>query len=256
VGAFAPHWIAFAQQKERPSFEVASVKPGDPNERRVSILMTPGGRFTTTNASLKMLIGFAYDVRNHQISGGPNWLDSEKYNIEAKPDNTVTIAPGPAGAPQIRLMTQSLLADRFKLTLHRETKEEPVYELLVAKGGPKLKEATETAKGAQQGLRTGRGEINGMAAPLSLLAQMLSQQLGRSVIDKTGLTAKYDFTLTWTPELGQFPGGDRPDAPPPPDPNGPSLFTAVQEELGLRLESTKGPVEILVIDHAEKASEN
>jgi uncharacterized protein (TIGR03435 family) len=128
--------------------------------------------------------------------------------------------------------------------------------LLVAKGGPKLKEATETVKGSQQGLRTGRGQINGMAVPMSLLAQMLSQQLGRSVIDKTGLTAKYDFMLTWTPELGQFPGGDRPDAPPPPDPDGPSLFTAVQEELGLRLESAKGPVEILVIDHAEKASEN
>jgi bla regulator protein BlaR1 len=257
AGALAPRWIAFAQQPERPAFEVASVKRGDPNDRRFSLLMLPGGRLTTTNASLKMLIGFAYSVLNHQISGGPGWLDSDKYNIEAKPDSTVTIAPGPAGAPQIRAMTQALLAERFKLTLHRETKEESVYELVVGKGGSKLKEATETAKGPQQGLRLGRGELNGMAAPISLLVLYLSQQLGRSVIDKTGLTAKYDFTLTWTPELGpQFPGGDRPDAPPPPDPNGPSLFTAVQEELGLRLESAKGSVDILVVDHAEKASEN
>jgi uncharacterized protein (TIGR03435 family) len=256
AGALVPRWIAFAQQPDRPSFEVVSVKPGDPNDRRVSVFMQPGGRFTATNATLKMLIGFAYDLREHQMAGGPSWLGSERYNIEAKADSATPIPPA-SNNVTMRLMAQSLLAARFKLAVHRETKEEQVYELVVAKGGPKLKEATDSAKGPQQGLGMGRGKVTGMAAATSLIARFLSEQLGRSVIDKTGLTGKYDFTLTWTPEFGQqFPGGDRPEAPPPTDPNGPSIFTALQDELGLKLESAKGPVDILVIDHAEKPDAN
>jgi bla regulator protein BlaR1 len=256
AGSRAPRWIAFAQQPDRPSFEVVSVKPGDPSDRRVLVAMQPGGRFTATNATLKMLIGFAYDLRDHQMAGGPSWLGSERYNVEAKADSATPIPPASNGAT-MRLMAQSFLAERFKLAVHHETKEEQVYELVVAKGGPKLKEATDTAKGPQQGLGMGRGKVNGMAAATSLIARFLSEQLGRSVIDKTGLTGKYDFALTWTPEFGQqFPGGDRPEAPPPTDANGPSIFTAIQEQLGLRLESAKGPVDVLVIDHAEKPDAN
>ena len=250
AGSLAPRWIAFAQQPARPSFEVASVKPSVPRTAHFSLLEL-GGRFTTTNTTLKMLIGFAYDVRDYQIAGGPNWLDSAKYNVEAKPD-----VPRPAehNAARMRLMAQSLLAERFKLAIHRETKELPVYDLVVAKGGPKLKKAANTAEASG---RRGRGLLTGVAADMPLLVNQLSQQLGRSVIDKTGLTGKYDFKLEWTPDPGElrFPAGG-PDAPPPPDLSGPSIFTAVQEQLGLKLESVKGPVEILVIDHAEKPDAN
>jgi uncharacterized protein (TIGR03435 family) len=240
----------------RPAFEVASVKPGDPDNRIWRLGSMPGGRFAANNASLKLLIQMAYDVRSHQISGGPNWLDSAKYDIDAKPDSATAIPPGPASATQMRLMLQSLLEERFKLKLHRELREEPVYELVVAKGGPRMPQATDTLKQPGQGLmRMGRGQLTGTAVAISFLVSTLSQQLGRSVIDKTGLTGQYDFDLKWTPELGefQFPTGD---AGPPPDPSGPSVFTAIQEQLGLKLESNKGPVDVLVIDHAEQPSEN
>jgi uncharacterized protein (TIGR03435 family) len=255
LGALAPRWIAFAQQPDRPSYEVASVKPGDPNDRQVRVA-GQGGRFTVANASLKMLIGLAYGVQDHQISGGPNWLDSEKYNIEAKIDSAAVTAPGPDSAGRMLLMIQSLLGERFKLTVHRESKEEQVYELVVAKGGSKLKEA-DTGKQGRGARRPGRGQLTSMGAPISSLVNALSQQLGRSVIDKTGLTGGYDFELKWTPDPGETAGlFGGPDAPPPPDPNGPSIFTALQEQLGLRLESAEGPVEILVIDHAEKPDAN
>jgi uncharacterized protein (TIGR03435 family) len=257
AGSLAPRWIAFAQEPARPSFDVASVKPGDPNTRQFGIGMQPGGKFTAANASLQRLIGFAYDVRNHQISGGPKWLDSATFNIDAKAGSATPIPPGPLGAPKMRLLVQSLLADRFKLALHRETRDEQVYELVLGKGGSKLKEATDTAKGRQQGLQMGRGQFTGMASPMLLLVNQLSGQLGRSVIDKTGLTGKYDFTLKWTPDPGALGGPpDGPDATPPSDLSGPSIFTAVQEQLGLRLQSARGSVEVLVIDGAEKPDAN
>jgi uncharacterized protein (TIGR03435 family) len=170
-------------------------------------------------------------------------------------------------------MLQALLADRFKLSIHRETKELPVYALVAAKNGPKLQEAKADATypngikgpdGVARGgmMRIGGGEVTGQGLPIANLTRMLSQQLGRTVIDKTGLTGKYDFTLQWTPDESQgpmFKGAD--GAPPggnpaPPESSGPSLFTAIQEQLGLKLESQKGPVEIIVIDHVEKPSQN
>jgi uncharacterized protein (TIGR03435 family) len=251
-----PRWIAFAQQ---PAFEVASIKPADPNLRS-HFLGTQNGSFTATDATLKQLVGFAYDLRDHQIFGVPKWLDSDRYSIEGKPDNATRIPPGPAGPPLARAMLQQLLAERFKLAVHRETKQEQVYELVIAKGGPKLQDADTTRAGPKGIGSTGPGRLQGMAASMGVLAQVLAQVLSRSVIDKTGLTGRYDFMLEYTPELGQFQTGppSLPDGPgpPPPDPNGPSLFTALQEQLGLRLESTKGPVEILVIDHAEKPDAN
>jgi len=161
---------------------------------------------------------------------------------------------------QMRERVRSMLADRFQLMVHRETKESAVYALVVAKGGTKLKENTDpSGRPGIMGRR--RGEFTGTAAPMQLLTQMLSNQLGRPVIDKTGLTGKYDFQLQWTPDPGQNPGppGVLPPgvaAPPPPDPNGPDVFTAIQEQLGLRLESQKGPVDMIVVDRVEKPSEN
>src|SRR5579872_1572706 len=281
-----------------PSFEVASVKPNKSGGRGAGLQMAPG-RFTAKNIPLKMLIGFAYDVRDFQISGGPGWLSSEKYDIEAKPE-------GLTGDPtklseeqrqhqeeQLRLMVQSLLADRFKLTVRHETKELPVYALVVAKNGPKLQVAQETpptpdpppspepsqppgskALGGRgiskalggRGMMMRPGHFEGRSAAVSFLAHALSRQLGRTVLDKTGLKGVYDFTLDWTPDESQGRmfmgpkdanlGAGGPPAPPPPDASGPSIFTAIQEQLGLKLESTKGPVEILVIDHVEQPTEN
>jgi uncharacterized protein (TIGR03435 family) len=254
---------------------------------------SPGGRFTAANISLKMLIHLAYGVTDSQISGGPGWLNSEKFDIEAKADDSSIAEPWKLSEEQRKLaqdrskrMLQALLADRFKLTLHRETKELPVYALVVAKNGPKLQAATadelappdpkeahvrlDSPKGPMpkgRGLLMRPGQLSGTAAPIAILAETLSNQpeLGRTVLDKTGLQGYYDFTLKWTPDerQGQMfrgPGdgakeGPGSDSAPPPD-SGPSLFTAIQEQLGLKLESQKGPVEILIIDGAERPSEN
>jgi bla regulator protein BlaR1 len=256
ASALAPRWIAFAQQPDRPSFEVASIKPGDPDNPQLKLFMVPGGRLVTTNVPILALLGFAYDLRNHQISGIPKSLDSARFTIEAKAPEANSPPPSSEGALRFRLMLQSLLADRFKLVVHRETREEQIYELVVDKGGSKMKEAVDV-EDAPRGIQGGgRGQLQGMAAPMQLLVNVFSQQLGHSVIDKTGLSGKYDFTLKWTPDPSAGPPPPGAPAGPPPDPNGPSLFTAVQEQLGLKLQSTKGPVEILVVDHVERPSEN
>jgi bla regulator protein BlaR1 len=264
-----------------PTFEVASVKPNKSGDMGVQLMFQPGGRFNAKNISLKFLIRFAYGVQDFQITGGPAWLNSDKYDIEAKAEgrsktemDNMTDAQRDADMEQNKLRMQALLADRFKLTLHKESKDAPIYALVVAKNGPKLKEATPeelappdpneapkppgpNGKMRGRGMRMGRGELTGQAAQMTFLADVLSNQVGRTVIDKTGLTGLYDFTLKWTPDESQGPMFKGPgDAPPPPDPNGPSLFTAIQEQLGLKLEPQRGPVDLLVIDHAEKASEN
>ena len=264
----------------KPSFEVATVKPNASGDNRVAIMRQPGGRFVSTGISLKMLMGFAYRVRDFQISGGPNWITTDRWNIEGKAEEGSI--PPPTGPPDpnvpdpLSLMVQSLIEERFQLKMHRETKELPVYDLVAAKGGPKIKLSEDQSpfrppeRGApplppvQRGgpmprgsMRMGRGELEANGVPLANFIQTLSQQLGRPVIDKTELKGLYDIKLQWTPELGQglvVPGG--PEPPPPPADAGASIFTAVQEQLGLRLESTKGPVEVLVIDSVQKPTEN
>ena len=256
AAVFTPRWIAFAQQL---AFDVASIKRSDPNLRS-HFSGTRNGSFIATDATLKQLVGLAYNLGDYHISGGPKWVDSDRYSVEGKPDSATPIPPGRAGWPQTMAMLQQLLAERFKLAVHCETKEEQVYELVIAKGGSKLKQADTTRAGPKGIGSTGPGRLQGIAASMDVLVQVLAPVLSRSIIDKTGLTGKYDFTLEYTPELGQFQPG--PDGladgprPAPPDPNGPSLFTALQEQLGLRLESARGPVEVLIIDHAEKPDAN
>jgi uncharacterized protein (TIGR03435 family) len=165
-----------------PSFEVASVKPGDPNDRNFAFLAS-NGRFTATNQTLKTLIGYAFDVRQLEIMGGPGWLDVDKYNVEAKSEKP---RPSPV---ESRAMYRSLLEDRFKLAAHRETKPGQVYELAVAKGGSKLK---ESASADQRIQRLGFGRFAGTGVSIGSLVSLLSQQLERTVIDKTGLTRRYD----------------------------------------------------------------
>ena len=255
---------------ERPTFEAASIKPAKPGAMGSFIRNQPGGRFSANNMTVKNLLTIAYDVQPFQIVGGPGWLDSERYDVEAKAeessDGDAAAKPPSDMRKQMdaqRLRLQSLLAERCKLTMHRETRQLPVYAMVIAKGGPKLKESPVNTTGKpNMQMRMGFGQLNGVDTPLSILAETLSRQLGRVVLDKTGLTGNYDFNLQWTPDAGQMaamgppPGAPPGMAPPPSDPNGPSVFTAIQEQLGLKLESQKGPVDVWVIDSVEKPSEN
>jgi len=250
AGAFAPRLVAFAQTQR---FEVASVKPNNSGERKWLAPPPAGGRYAVTNMTLQMLVVQAYGLPSFQISGAPPWFDSDRFDVEGK-------ALGNPPKEQIMVMLQSLLADRFKLAVHRENKEAPVFELVVAKGGIKFKEGkcvgepgfANPCGGFSVGLR---GVMVGREVGVDQLASNLGSLLSRQVHDKTGLAGKYDFDLTWTPDGSTIRGPGDPDAPPP-DPAGPSIFTALQEQLGLELKSTKAPVEILVIDHVEKPDEN
>jgi uncharacterized protein (TIGR03435 family) len=255
AGSLAPRWIAFAQEQPRPSFEVASVKP-TPAARSGDDYGTyfrnlPGGRFSAENFSLGMLIMVAYQVDRNQISGGNSLrFGGDRYDIEASADDRdprfkAADAAGPAAKQALRdAMLQSLLEDRFKLAIHRETKETSGYALVVAKGGPKLKEPT-VARSGDGSISAGRGRLTGQKAPLSMLAGQLTRMVGGTVADETGLEGGFDFNLEWTPE--ETPA-DLASAP--------SIFTAIQEQLGLRLEARKERTEIIVIDHVEKPDAN
>jgi uncharacterized protein (TIGR03435 family) len=249
AGAIAPRLLAFAQELK---FDVASVRPNTSGKGGAMGPYLAGGRVLGTNVSLGMLVERAYQVFPFQIEGGPSWVNSDRFDVEGK-------ATGTLSKEQAWLMLQSLLAERFKLALHRQTKETPVYELMLAKGGVKFKEGKCVGQPGPAnpcgGVSGSRSTLMGRVTTVSDLASSLTGILGRVVIDKTKLTGKYDFDLHWTPDETALKGPGDPDAPPP-DPNGPSIFTALQEQLGLELKATKGPVEMLVIDHAEKPDAN
>jgi uncharacterized protein (TIGR03435 family) len=241
--------LAVGVRGQAPEFEVASIKPNHSADGRVLMGMAPGGRFTATNTTVKQLIMTAYRIRAHQISGAPAWLDSEKYDIVAKPE-------GGANPDQIKLMLQALLAERFKLTMRHESKELPVYALVVGKSGPKFQASKDSGGPGRRGIQMGRGLIEGQQMTMEMFADQLSGMAGRTVLDKTGLTGSYDLRLEFTPDESQAQMFNGPGGSPPPDPNGPSLFAAVQEQLGLKLEAQKGPVTVYVIDRVEKPTEN
>ena len=246
-----------------PEFEVASIKPNASYDGRILLQVLPGGGLTTSGATLSFLLTLAYEVRSFQISGGAGWINSERFDVVARSDRStgsqndpsdptrITAEQLKAMQQQMRPKLQALLADRFKLTLHRETREESVYALVVGKGGAKFQQAN----GNFGGLRIGKSQLTGSGATVEMLATALANQLGRPVLDRTGLKGQFDFKLEWAPDAAQAspPGVD---APTPAGTSGPSVFTAVQEQLGLKLESSKGPVEMLVIDHVERPSEN
>lgn len=256
----------------KPQFEVASIKQGSLGLPGGWIRMEPGGRlFRVTNMTLKELIQRAYSVDPFQVSGGPAWVDSARYDVNATSEK-------PSKPPEIRVMLQSLLADRFQLTIHRETRELPVYALVLAKKdgklGPSLTQPKEgacieydpahpppitaTVCGTTR-FNPSHGWLTIVRQPFDSLTKTLREVLGRAVIDKTGLTGNFDIHLEWTPdpnEVARLLAVLPPGVPNPPPSDGPSIFVAVQEQLGLKLESQKGPVEVLVIDRAEKPSEN
>jgi uncharacterized protein (TIGR03435 family) len=242
------------------AFEVASIKPNKSGGSRSGTSLS-GGRFTATNTDIKTLMQYnAFGIPGMQILGGSSWLSTERFNIDAKMDDTVAEQmkklSGEAETLWMRQMVQQMLADRFKLAFHRETDEFSVYALVVAKNGPKIERA-KNADGSPS-VSWGNGKLKAESVTMEKLAQTLtmasSRELGRIVIDKTGLDGKYDLTLAWSPDdrSAAMASTQNENAAPP----GPSIFTAVQEQLGLKLESRKAPVGTVVIDHIEQPSEN
>jgi uncharacterized protein (TIGR03435 family) len=243
--------LAQAPRPKFDTFDVATIKRTDPDERSRLLMMQGDHRFIGKNYTVKLLIAAAYDLNPKAISGGPEWVNSEHYDI-------VGVTPGevrPTRNEQMSML-RGLLADRFRLTFHREAKEFSIYVLEVAKNGSKLK---ASAAAADVPPIVGPGVVHPQKIVLpgrnanmnDLVAVMQRAILDRPVVDKTGLTGRYDFDLEWAPDETQF-GGELPTAPA--DASSPPLFVAMQEQLGLRLEATRGPVQALVVDKVERPS--
>jgi uncharacterized protein (TIGR03435 family) len=233
-----------------PSFDIAAIHLHQPEPHERSHIVDSSGRFTTANVDLKSILQWAYDLPASRIVGGPAWIDSARWDIEAKAENALdtqkTFDP-PAARLEKRRMVQALLAERFGLVVHRETRELPIYALVVAKCGPTF--LANQAGGTTIDRNRGRIQIEGGGNTVSLLAEQLAETLGRVVVDQTGVSGRYKLVLTWTPDDIEASPSSVPDS-------GPSLFTALQEQLGLRLESRRGPVEVLVVDQAVLPSPN
>jgi len=263
--AFAITFIcmaAGAQTVRRPlAFEVASIKPSSPDDSGYAIQTTGGEGLNVTNAPVRNLITFAYDIRDLQLSGGPGWLGTDRYDIAAKTarddaafgstgPNSMTDAQRKTYTERVRERLRTLLAERFGLVVHHESRDVAVLLLTVAKGGPKMKVAAED--GARRGMRgTGRGHTQGYAVTMERLATYPGTVCGRSVLDRTALAGKFDWTLDWSPD-SPAPGGDSAALPQ----IGPTIFTAVQEQLGLKLEPGRGPIDSIVIDRITHPTEN
>ena len=256
------------------TYEAASVKPNKSGVQGSSIRRFPGGRLQATNMPLRALITFAYQLQPFQLVEDPGWIRNETFDIVAKMEgDPPPVMPGSGPDPHMVAM-RTLLAERFKLAVHRETRQMDIYELVLArpdgKLGPALKPTTQdcaammaAARGGPPpgpapgpnspvvcGMRGLPGRLVAGAMPMAQLASNLSGQVQRIVVDRTGLSGGWDFEITFAPErpLNPPPGVEFPAA----DPNAPSLFTAMQEQLGLKLQSTKGPVEVLVVERVEQ----
>lgn len=255
---------------QAPAFEVASIKPDKSGELSESANLTPGGEFTARHFTLQLLIAMSYatggPLPSYRMAGGPAWIATDRFDIIAK-------MPTPGGTPaESFAMLRTLLGERFHLRVHHEDRELPIFALVTdkpdARLGPKLhpstrdcspaatlgSQAAQTSDGAPTcGLRFGPGRLLGGNQTISALALTLSRYLSRSVMDRTQLAGRYDMALEWTPSPGEgLQTTAAPSAPPRGPDDGSSLVTAVKEQLGLRLESTRGPVDVLVIDNAER----
>ena len=253
-----------------PKFASVSIKPHPAEDKGFmmqKMMMAPvrdGGGFTARGVSLHSLLRGAYMVQDTQIVGEPDWAKSERYDIDAKADPSFAEQTRNLGDPQDRLraqqMLQQLLTDYFKVGVHQEVQDETVYELVVAEGGSKLRPSPDPNHKAM--MRMGVGELNSEGTPLDLLVAQLSQRVGRTVVDKTGLKGNYVFSLHWTPDADEqariraaAPGLQDPALERPPA-SGPPLMTAIEEQLGLKLQPTTERVPILVIDQAEQPAQN
>jgi uncharacterized protein (TIGR03435 family) len=238
----------------KPAFEVATIKPHDPAQRG-QIVTLRGNEIITTNETVHDLINLAYWLHPKQVAGGPAWAESDKWDMAGKPD-----APGQPNVDQMKMMIQKLLADRFQLKFHWEKRELPVYAIRIAKSGSKIIRSQDDPKG-YPGWNFGRA-ASGTAltfrnSPMSQVTAILQNFLDRPVVDQSDLSERYDFTVTFTLDAAQsvrlggapIPPADNPDA-------APDVFAAFQQQLGLKLESAKAPVDVMVIDQVEKPSEN
>jgi uncharacterized protein (TIGR03435 family) len=233
----------------RLEFEVASIKPSDPNEQGGGIKADPGGEtYHAQNAPVRLMIQLMWKLNDAQIVGAPDWVNKDRWDVEAKAD-------GPHNLDDLHTMYQNMIIDRFKMQFHWDTRDLPMFALVVDKSGPKMTVNTdpEPFNFPMQGV--GFGQFQAKHCDLRYFTWFISQfpWVGRPVVDETGLDKGkfYDFTLAFEPELPD--GVDRSRLPPAP---GPDFFTAIREQLGLRLESKKGPVPVMVIDHIEKPSES
>ena len=279
IAAVVVAWTRLLAQAPAERFEVTSVRRTLESKDGVTVQFLPNGRFMAMNISLRDLIGTAYGtprpVPANRIIGGPDWIAAERYDIEAVAAGPLPTDPAFDGLPRRMFgMVQSLLAERFQLKLRLETPDTPVYVLVVAKSdgslGPRLRRsesgcaAARAARAGGAGSTTGakpscdlrftRGVISAQGVPLAeIIRNALSRYVDRIVLDETGLAGEYDLDLTWSPEaLTAAPA----DAAAAPTAGGTSLFTAVQEQLGLKLDSRRAPVEILVVERAERPTPN
>jgi uncharacterized protein (TIGR03435 family) len=245
---------------QQAAFEAASAKPNRSGDAAIRIDMPGPDRFAATNVPLRELIRFAYDVQDARLVGGPDWIRSERFDVAAKAPHPLP-AWGPAGpAPELLQMLRTLLAERFALAVHQEMRDLPVYAMVMARRdrapGPELHASTLDcdAQSRPCGMRIGPGQMVMSGTPMSQFAGILPPFVQRIVIDRTGLDGRFDFHLQWTPVQRLPPGPPPPGAPPlpPVDPNGPSIFTALEEQLGLRLEPQRAPLDVVVIDRVER----
>ena len=239
-----------AQQAAVVEFEVASIKPNKSNTNSSGIHHSHG-LWRANNNTVKSLIINAFEVLPEQIAGAPPWIDSDRFDIEAKYEENSS-ASNADNSKQTQLRLQALLSDRFKLQIHRETKEWQSYVLVAGKKGPKLA-PTEKKEGSSMNSNNGHMECKGVT--IENLARNLAFRLGRPVVNETALEGRFDFTLDFEPE-GPARIGEKDNPIAGVDARKPSLFTAVQDQLGLKLESRKAPVEMLVVDRIERPSDN
>jgi uncharacterized protein (TIGR03435 family) len=231
-------------QTPPPTFEVATIKPAaTPSDGHTHINYPPNDRFSASNITVLALMQWAYGMPERQILDGPAWLASSRFDIQAEADigDQMKILTSEQGNELKRRMVQGLLAERFQLKLHSETRTLPAYDLVLAKGGPKLSPSQSSGKT----IGVGRTHFNGEGLGMTSIAEELSKIAGRVVVDKTGLIGRYDFKLLWTADDAAATDGDPP-----------TLFTAIQEQLGLKLEAAKEPVPVLVIDHVDQPTPN
>lgn len=241
--------LLHAQSQAAPSlaFEVVSVKPSSPGAQGGIIRALPGNQtYIATNVPLRLLMTVAYSVTDRQIGGGPDWIDANRFDITAKAERPGTI-------DELHRMLQNLLEDRFQLKVHHETRQLPVWDLVVDKSGSKMREHDPQDLNHPPMSLNDRGGLSGSNVSMNYFAFILSRMLDRNVIDKTSLPAYYDVNLEFSSDRA---GPEFDVTSPVANPESPTIFTALREQLGLRLESDKGPVEFLVIEHAEKPSGN
>jgi bla regulator protein BlaR1 len=261
VALFAGAAVVGAQSpgSDGPAFEVATVRPNTSGETRRQIEVLPGGRFNAINMTLWQILSIAYPVDGRfrdeiQLTGGPGWINSDRFDIIAKAEGSPHLDTNKPGATvtdvdrdaveRIRVMLRRFLAERFTLRLHHETRELPIYELVIAKSGgafgPELRKAAgDCGRDCGSIRRLGPNKVVGTAVSMGSLAHSMSDWVHRTVVDKTGIAGPMNFTLTWAPDSA-------------PDSGAPSIFTALQEQLGLKLEPARGPVDVLVVDAAER----